>query len=601
MSTKNLERKIPQKLLLAFELQREGDIEKAKVIYEEILVLEPNNHNALQLLGVIEIGNKQYTKALDLFIKSLEINPLNHVVYLNKGNALNELKRFDEALDSYDKAIEIKPDYSRAFYNRGITLAKLHLHFDALVSFDNAINLKLNNADVYLNRGIALKDLHRLVEALESFDKAIELKQDNCEAYCHRGNVLKTLGRLDESHESYNKAIEFNHDYADAYCNRGTLLQELNRFEEALSNLNKAIELKPDFSQAYYNRANVFRELMRFNEALENYDMAIQFEPDHSLSHFNKSLALLLNGNFEKGFIEYEWRWGHDAFKELAVKRSFIQPLWNGSQSLLNKKILLFAEQGLGDSIQFCRYAKLVSDLGANVILEVQKPLTSLINGLEGVDLLIERGQMLPDFDFQCPLMSLPKVFRTTLHSIPSSTPYLKYDKQILENWKKRLGSKSNPRIGLVWSGNQEHDNDRARSISLKELLQHLPISYEYVCLQKEVRQTDKEALSNSKIKHYEELLTDFSDTAALCELMDIVITVDTSVAHLAGALGKTTWLLLPYIPDWRWLLERNDSPWYDTLRLYRQGEDRQYAPVLSKLAKDLVALLNNRDEKTAR
>jgi ADP-heptose:LPS heptosyltransferase len=217
-------------------------------------------------------------------------------------------------------------------------------------------------------------------------------------------------------------------------------------------------------------------------------------------------------------------------------------------------------------------------------LFEVQKPLIELLKDLEGVDVLLEQGKQLPNFDYQCPLLSLPLAFKTELNSIPSPTPYLQSNAEKIMVWNQRLGEKSKPRIGLVWSGSTIHKNDHNRSLTLTDVLKHLPPNFEYVSLQKEVREGDKDALIKSTIKHFGDQLVDFTDTAALCDLMDIVISVDTSVAHLAGALGKTTWILLPYMPDWRWLLDRDDSPWYASVKLYRQGEDRQYAPVLGCL-----------------
>jgi hypothetical protein len=251
----------------------------------------------------------------------------------------------------------------------------------------------------------------------------------------------------------------------------------------------------------------------------------------------------------------------------------------------------LHAEQGLGDTIQFCRYAKLVKALGARVVLEVPQALLRLLSGLEGVDVLTEKGQALPAFDYHCPLLSLPLAFKTDMTNIPSPKPYLAASPQKCEEWARRLGVKGKPRVGLVWSGRTEHQNDHNRSLTLEQLLPILPVGCEYVSLQKEVREADKPVLEGCDIRHYGEELKDFTDTAALCELMDLVISVDTSVAHLAGALGKSTWVLLPYAPDWRWLLDRDDSPWYESLKLYRQAEDSSWGPVLERVSKDLQGL----------
>ena len=284
-----------------------------------------------------------------------------------------------------------------------------------------------------------------------------------------------------------------------------------------------------------------------------------------------------------------EWRWKKE--DGVKIRRNFKQPLWLGKEDLTDKVILLHAEQGLGDSIQFCRYAKLVKQRGAYVLLEVPTALLGLLDGLEGIDVLIAKGQTLPAFDFHCPLLSLPLAFETDFTNIPCPTPYLAASASKCEAWTKRLGEKTKMRVGLVWSGSTTHKNDHNRSLTLKQLLPYLPDSCEYVSLQKEIRLEDKEFLDSSGILQYSEELEDFTDTAALCALMDLVISVDTSVAHLAGAMGKATWVLLPNAPDWRWLLDRDDSPWYPSVKLYRQGIDRQWLPVLERVAADLHLL----------
>ena len=272
------------------------------------------------------------------------------------------------------------------------------------------------------------------------------------------------------------------------------------------------------------------------------------------------------------------------------VKRAFSQPLWLGQESLAGRTILLHSEQGMGDTIQFCRYAKLVSDLGARVILEVPKPLLGLLKQLSWVSEFVVDGSPLPAFEYHCPLLSLPLAFKTTVHSIPSPTAYLRADPGKLAYWTSKLGEKSTPRVGLVWSGRPEHTNDRNRSIGLATLLQYLPPGYQYVSLQKDVRDSDRPVLeSRPDLLHFGHDLNDFADTAALCELMEVIISVDTSVAHLSGALGKPTWVLLPFSPDWRWLLDRDDSPWYPSVKLYRQPRVSDWDSVMKKVRAQLT------------
>jgi len=401
--------------------------------------------------------------------------------------------------------------------------------------------------------------------------------------------VLIKLEKFEKAHEILAKAITLNPTDGTLYLNQGNLFAKQKKdWPMALASYEKAIALKHTHAEAYNNRGSALKELKRLNEALQGYEKAIDIKSDYASAHLNKSHVLLLIGNLKEGFLEYEWRWKDKEGGEISGKREFIQPLWLGNQSLVGKTILLWSEQGLGDSIQFCRYAKLVKALGARVIIDVPKPLSALLTGIEGVDFLIEKGKPLPEFDFHCPMMSLPLAFKTDLHSIPSSSPYLKSNVEKVEEWRRRLGGKSKPRIGLVWSGSTTHTNDQARSLKIAEVIKHLPPDFEFVSLQKEVREVDQQPLHSSSIKHYGEKITDFSDTAALCELMDLVISVDTSVAHVAGALGKVTWILLPYIPDWRWLLDTDVSPWYESVKLYRQSDIGDYSQVLDRVAKDL-------------
>ena len=546
-------------------LHQQGHIAQANVIYQQVLAKQPNHFDALHLSGVISLQSKNHTLAIELISRAIEVNLNVAAAYSNLGLALKELGRLEDALISYDRAIAIKPDSAEAYYNRGLTL----------------------------------QELKQLKRARASYDKAISLKPEYAEAYCDRGNVLHELGLLEEAVANYQNAIALNTEFAGAFSNRGNVLKKLGRLYEALESFDKALTIKPDYAEAYSNRGLALQELKRQEEAVASFEKAISIKPDFAEAHWNKSVTLLLMGDFEYGLKLYEWRWKNEA---LALpKRNFPQPLWLGSENIAGKTILLHAEQGLGDTIQFCSYAKMVKNLGARVVLEVPPALSGLLNGLQGVDTLVQTGQALPEFDYHCPLMSLPLAFKTELLTIPSPSPYLCADANKLEQWSAKLGERKKPRIGLVWSGSTIHKNDHNRSLKLEALLSHLSKDYEYVSLQKEVRQVDAELLAGSDIRHYGQELKDFSDTAALCALMDIVISVDTSVAHLAGAIGKPTWVLLPYVPDWRWLLDRDDSPWYESVRLYRQSEDRRWEPVLECVAKDLAILVAQLDASQSR
>jgi hypothetical protein len=396
------------------------------------------------------------------------------------------------------------------------------------------------------------RDFHR---AIQLYDQAIALDPSHAEAHYKRGNALKNLGRLDAAVASYDQAIKLKPGYAYAYCNRGVVQQSLGLTAAALS----------------------------------SYDQAIAYEATDAMAQYNRSLTSLFLGDFESGWRGFERRWENAQRLSIGDRRNFQQPLWLGEESIAGKRLLLYSEGGLGDTLQFCRYAALSTARGATVLLEVQAPLLDLLADLEGVSQLIAAGSPLPPFDYQCPLMSLPLAFKTTPDTIPAPTKYLHSDPAKVAQWRTRLGERTRPRIGLVWSGNPKNTIDQRRSIRLADWIAHLPPEFEYYCLQKGVREADQEALESSPlIFSFDDDSLDFTSTAALCECMDVVISVDTSIAHLSGALGRRTWVLLSFTPDWRWMLDRNDSPWYPTAKLYRQKAVGDWNEVFTRVAADL-------------
>jgi len=435
--------------------------------------------------------------------------------------------------------------------------------------------------------GVAAYQAKNSQRAVELIRQAIKLNPNSASAHSNLGLALHELKQFDDAVHSYDRALALKPDFAEAHSNRGNSLQKVNRISEAVVSYSMAVEHRPNYAEAHTNLGAAFRELGQLSAALSHFEQALLLNPNYADAKWNKSLTLLLNGNFFDGLPLYEWRWYGEPFA--SKKRSFSQPLWLGHKPLAGKSVLLYSEQGLGDTLQFCRYAKLVADLGASVILEVQPPLIKLLDSIAGVSVLVSKGELLPRFDYQCPLMSLPLAFKTDLGDIPSTHSYLSSDPAKTARWSAKLGNKTKPRIGLVWSGSSTHHNDHNRSMLLADLMRQLPLGYEYVSLQKDIRDTDRSELDGREnLLHFEHDLNDFADTAALCSLMDLVVSVDTSVAHLSGALGKPTWVLLPYTPDWRWMLGRNDSPWYPTLALYRQVVAGNWDDVLNRVATDL-------------
>lgn len=584
----NLLHAVNEKLQQALQLHQQGAVEKAQAIYQAILKQHPNHFDSLHLLGVSYIQIGQPAKSLELIAKALKINPESAQVNNNLGKALKDLGQFENALVAYEKALAIKPDYAEAYVNRGSVLLELNRPTEALQDFDRALSMNPGLASALINRGNALKALMRPSEALLEYGKALAINQNSAEAYSNRGNALKDLGRLDEALQDFDRAISLNPNYAEAYNNRGIALRDLNRSSDALADFDRSLQRKPDAADVYNNRGNALKDLKRLNEALDSYDKSIAIKPDFADAYWNKSLLLILAGDYLNGWPLYEWRLQKEDLKEGYY--SFPQPSWRGLEDIRGKRLLVYAEQGFGDLIQFCRYLPQLSALGAEVVFEVPKPLVSLVSTLDDCVTVVAKGEKLPDFDAHCPVMSLPYVFKTTLETVPVTTPYLNSDANKVKLWRHKLGDKKLPRVGLAWSGSTAHKNDVNRSMRLEELLPLMDLPVEWHSLQKEYRQHDLEFLQKMpKMHQHQEDLHDFSDTAALIDCMDLVISVDTSVAHVAGALGKPVWILLPYVPDYRWMLERDDSPWYPTAHLFRQPQVADWKSVVEKLVTKLA------------
>jgi tetratricopeptide (TPR) repeat protein len=443
--------------------------------------------------------------------------------------------------------------------------------------------------DALYTRALSAAASKDFARAIPLYDQAIAASPAGAEPYYKRANALKDVGRLEEAIASYDRAIELKPDYAYAFCNRGVVQQKLGLLPQALSSLDKAIALEPTDAVAHYNRAMVLQDCSRWQEAAASYDQAIALDPEFSEAQYNRALTLLFLGDFARGWAAFEWRWNNARRLAIGEARSFQEPLWLGDHNLVGKRLLLHSEAGLGDTLQFCRYAKLAAAQGATVLLEVQPPLVSLLAALEGVSLVLPSKGALPPFDYHCPLMSLPLAFNTTLDTIPAAPSYLRNDVDKVEQWRKRLGERTRPRIGLTWSGNANQPIEPRRRIPLADWLPHLPREFEYFCLQKELREADRVARDSSgRIVSFDDDLPDFAATAALCECLDLVITVDTSLAHLSGALGQRTWVLLSFVPDWRWLLDRADCPWYPGMKLYRQQTAGDWSTVFARVASDL-------------
>ena len=613
----------------AAALHQAGNLGEAGKLYEQVLLEAPDHFNALQLSGLLAFQTSRFEAAEAFFKKAISIRSDVAGVYANYGLMLKQLRRFDEALATYDKAvaimpasaqtcfvrgsilqelkrfdeavvsygaaIAIQPDFVEAYASRGHVFYELGLFDQSVNDYDRAIRIKPDFAEAYSNRGNALIKLRTFEPARASFERAIALRPDLAEAYSNLGNVLNELGRFEEGLAACRKAITLKPDYADASCNLGRSLNKLGRHEEAVANFARAIDLAPNFSEAYSNLGAALQELKRFDEAIAAWYKAASLRPADPKPYYNMSHVLLLNGNFQDGLEFYEWR---KKLEEPLGALSFHQPLWLGKENLENKKILIHEEQGIGDVIQFCRYVPLLKARGASVVLAVRSPLIALLQTLPANVEICSMDHLPESFDFHCPLMSLPLAFGTWVASIPACEHYLKADAFRIEEWKARIGGEGF-RIGVCWQGSTGNA-DAGRSFPLRQFqtLSQIP-GVRLISLHKgegeaQLRDLPVGMTVETLGEGFDGGPDAFLDTAAVMTCCDLVITSDTSVAHLAGALGVRTWVALKYAPDWRWLLDRDDSPWYPSMRLFRQQSpgdwDGVFAAIGAALSEELLS-----------
>jgi tetratricopeptide (TPR) repeat protein len=365
-------------------------------------------------------------------------------------------------------------------------------------------------------------------------------------------------------------------------------LAEMDRFDEALAAADQALLIGPHVVAAHVNRGDALMKLARLEEALASYDEALKLDPEQIDANFNASLARLCLGDFRAGWKQYEYRWKKKEFQ----RREYSRPMWRGERDIEGKTILLVHEQGLGDTIQFVRYAPLIADLGASVVVGTQPPLKSVVATVPGISRIVGDGEVLPEFDFFSPMLNLPMTFGTELATIPANIPYIRPFKERLAKWRDRFVDDNRVRVGVCWAGNCAHLNDRNRSIALERLANVLSVpDIDFVSIQKDVGDAQAELLRAHGVRQLGQEFQDFSDTAAVVALLDLVVAVDTSVAHLAGAMGKAVALLVPFSPDWRWLLERTDSPWYPTMRIFRQDAVGDWDRPLERLRQELIGV----------
>jgi tetratricopeptide (TPR) repeat protein len=608
-------------LARAWSTYQAGNPAGAAEIYRQLLQTDPSNADLWCLLGIVQRAAGQLEQSAACYREALRLHPGFVEAWNNLGNVLVNQTRPEEALAAFAEALRLRPGYADAHNNLAAALRQQGKWTEAEAHYREAIRLKPDYPEAHNNWGVALQGLGRLEEAVASYHQALRLRPDYPEAHTNLGSVLTRLGRLDDAlaqhhlalhlrpgyHEAhsnlgttlvaqrkyaeaegcYRAALRLKPDYAEGHHNLGTALAEQGKLDEAVACYREALRLRPDYPEACGNLATALLAQGQPGEAAAVYEQILQRKPNSPDVHLSRALAFLLLGEWEQGWREYEWRWGCEEFGGLPYR----QPQWDGAP-LDGRTILLHAEQGLGDTLLFVRYARLVKQRGGKVVLACPKALMGLLAGCPGVDELVGQGTPLPDFDCHAPLLSLPGIFGTTPASVPAEVPYLFADAGLVETWRRELAATPGFKVGIAWQGNPRFKGDRLRSIPLAR--------FQPLARAQGVRLLSlQKAFGSEQLRDIDFPVEDiasrldegsgpFLDTAAVMRNLDLVITSDTVIAHLAGALGVPVWLALAFSPHWVWLLHREDSPWYPTMRLFRQKRWGDWDEVFERMAAEL-------------
>jgi tetratricopeptide (TPR) repeat protein len=615
---------------LAVVLAQEGRLVDAVVCFEQALQLHPGDLAMRNNLGLILYRQGNLDAAITHYQHVLRLNPDYVETHFNMGNALRNRGNMSEAIACYRQALRRQPDHVWALNNLGALLIDQGELDEAMSYLQQALRLQPNLAETNNNLGNALARIDRLQEACSFFHRALQFNPNFAEAWYNLGNTLKRLDKLEEaiSHFRqalrckpnfakacnnlgsaltqqdkleegigwYREALRLRPDYAAAHYNLANALADQDKLDEAVHSYRQSLQLQPNYAKAYTNLGNLYQQRGQLEEALTCYDQALRQDPDHAETHFNRALLWLLMGDWTKGWSEYDWRFRIKDFPP----HSFTQPRWDGGP-LAGRTLLVLAEQGLGDTIHFLRFVLLARQCGGRVILQCQPQLLPLLAECLGEQELIVQGKPLPAFDVYAPLVSMPGILGHLPTTIPAAVPYLHASPERVEHWKKELEPIQGFRIGIAWQGTPKFRGDRLRSIPLPQFagLAKVP-GIQLISLQKGPGTDQLQALAG-KIpvidlgSGLDEASGAFVDTAAVMMNLDLVVSSDTAVPHLAGALGVPVWLALALVPDWRWLLEREDTPWYPTMRLFRQTRYGRWDDVFARIADELQTLVAKR------
>ena len=524
-------------------------------------------------------------------LMTLQLSPINIPAMEFLSAIYRQMQRPLQAIECLERILQIQPTHLPALVSRSKIQAEIGQPLEAEKGYRMALLLDPNVPDAYIGLGVLLAGHRHYLEACELFRQAISIAPHSAQSHSNLGNAQRELGQVELAEASLKKAIELDPDYVSAHHNLGKLYSDLGELKQAAEHYRKAMSLEPDNASSQVGLGSVFALQGDFDQAEDCFQQALKVDPKMAQAHFNLSLIHLVRGNLHEGFREYEYRWQTSRFSPISLP----QPMWNGD-TMPGKTLLIQCEQGLGDTLQFCRYVHLVKQRVGRVVFQAQRSIVPLLRNCHGFDGLIAEGEEPPNFDFQSPLLSLPRIMGTTLNTLPVNVPYLSADPVRVDKWEKILGPKVGIRIGIAWRGNPSHQCDKERSIPLAAFQSLAEIEgVTLVSLQK-AQGSDEVLAMRDRFA-----LVDFGceldshggaflDTAAIMKNLDLVVTVDSAPAHLAGALGVPVWLVLSFVADWRWLLDRQDSPWYPTMRLFRQSTAGDWQDVFCRLADQLKA-----------
>jgi FkbM family methyltransferase len=634
---------------LGLVAEQQSNLEQSKAYYERLLEIQPTAAQVHSNLGSVlsRLGQKQ--AAIAHHQQAVSLLPRDADAHYNLAISLYQDGQLDAAITHYQQAIALNPKHGSAHANLALTLFAQNRLEEAIAAYERALALNPDHINAHNGLSVALYHKGRLDQAAAHCQQAIALDPDFFSAYNNLGTILQRQGRVAEAMAHYQKALALNPSYASAHDNLGTVYQERGEIEQAIAqyrqaiacdpnsanahnNLasalkeqgcleeaitccHRAIQIQPNHADAYNNLGSILVEQGKLWQAIAHYETAIRHNSNHVNAHLNLGIILLMLGDYQRGFVEYHWRWRSRQCPPLKYPHA----LWDGSDPT-GKTILLTAEQGFGDTIQFARYAPLVAQRGARVVVACQKPLLRLLETLPGIECCVDRDQVNTEVHYHAPLLDLPLILGTRVETIPANVPYLKVPVGVeVELWQggedrgdgedktENLEFKtphylpspipyppspSSPlKVGFAWASNPDNSTAKKRSCALSHFLSLLDVpGVVLYSLQKEPPPSDRETLAaHPRVVDLRHQLQDFADTAAAIAQMDLVVTVDTAVAHLAGALGKPVWTLLPFVADWRWLLNRLDTPWYPTMRLFRQNQDGDWEGVFGQVRQALA------------